>query len=623
MDPLLAHIKTPADLKHLSRQQLPLLVKELYSAFMDGIAQSGGHFASNLGAIELSIALHYVFSAPNDPIVWDVGHQAYAHKILTGRGDKIHTIRKFGGLAPFPKISESPYDAMGVGHSPTSIGAALGMAIADQLDHKNNHAVAVIGDGAMTAGMAFEALNNAGWRTDLPFLIILNDNEMSISKNLGAFPQFLARNFVQDVKKLLVSVKTKTTPVLKKFPWALDTVQQIGTQLHDLAHETRSSLSLFNDFGFHYTGPIDGHDVLGLVDMLSYLKEQKGPQLLHIHTQKGHGYAPAEKDPIGFHAIKPFPMGNPPLAAAPDKSETFSKVFGDWMVEMGKKDSRLTAITPAMGEGSHLIEFSQAYPERYFDVGIAEQHAVTFAAGLALRGKKPVVAIYSTFLQRAYDQVIHDVVIQNLPVLFAIDRAGIVGADGPTHIGAYDISFMRCLPNIIFATPSDENECRLLLSTCYALDTPTAVRYPRGTGVGVKITHNDFSTVPVGKAIVRRQGKKVALLAFGPLLHRVKELAEKIDATLVDMRFVKPMDEQLIKKLAKTHVYFVTLEENTIKGGAGSAFLEILAEKGLSVKTLLIGLPDNVSEHGSVEEVTKSLNLDKNSVEKRILEFIT
>ncbi|MFH4354881.1 MAG: 1-deoxy-D-xylulose-5-phosphate synthase [Neisseriaceae bacterium] len=618
---LLDNVYYPTDLKKIPKADLPELAKEIRTFLLKNIAKSGGHFASNLGTVELTIALHYVFDTPTDHLIWDVGHQAYVHKLLTGRKEKMSTIRCYQGLAPFPRIVESPYDAFGVGHSSTSISAALGLAIADQLEGNSNHSIAVIGDGAMTAGMAFEALNNAGNRKDIKLLVILNDNKMSISANVGVLPQYLARNLVQDVKGLLKTFKAKTTPILEKIPLAIPTAQNIESHFNSLIHQTRSGLSLFNDFGFHYTGIVEGHNLLELIEILEYLKKEPGPQLLHIHTQKGHGYVPAEQDPIGFHALPQFDLAAPPLTAPNNPKITYSKVFGQWCIDQAKADRRFIAITPAMCEGSGLAEFAEQFPPRYFDVGIAEQHAVTFAAGLALGGKKPVVAIYSTFLQRAYDQLIHDVAIQNLPVLLAVDRAGLVGEDGPTHVGAYDLSFLRCIPNLIVACPSDENECRLLLSSCYQQNQPAVVRYPKGEGPGVPV-ETGFETVPIGQGIIRKKGEKLALLAFGSMVHPALDVAENLNATVVDMRFVKPLDETLILQLAKDHFYFVTLEENTIKGGAGSAVLEALARHQVLLPVLQLGLPDEVIEHGNRSTLMKTLGLDRDGIKKRILEFM-
>lgn len=610
--PLLDTVPTPADLRRLPQSALPQLVRELRVALMQGISRSGGHFASNLGVIELTVALHYVFETPRDHLVWDVGHQAYAHKILTGRRAAMPTIRHKDGLAPFPKRDESEYDTFGVGHSSTSIGAALGMAVANRLSGSPARSVAIIGDGAMTAGQAFEALNNAGDMQDVNLLVILNDNEMSISQNVGALPKYLAQNVVHDVKDL---IKGTGKQVLSMLPGALDAARQVKSTLKDIVSP---SLSLFNNFGFDYTGPIDGHDVLRLVEVLQELKHKNGPQLLHIHTKKGKGFAPAEGDPIGFHAIGKFDVNHPPQQAAQSSSAlTYTQVFGQWLCDMAAADKRLIGITPAMREGSGLVEFSKEFPQRYFDVGIAEQHAVTFAAGLACEGKKPVVAIYSTFLQRAYDQLIHDVALQNLPVLFAIDRAGIVGADGATHAGVYDLSFLRCVPNMVIATPSDENECRLLLSSCYALDVPTAVRYPRGAGTGAVVA-DGLDTVPVGRGVVRRQGQKIALIAFGSMVAPAMQAAETLDATVADMRFVKPLDEALLRELAATHDYLVTLEENAVMGGAGSAVSEVLRGQGCIKPLLHIGVPDVVTAHGDAKLILQDLGMDAAGVTQRI-----
>lgn len=610
--PLLDTVPTPADLRRLPQSALPQLVRELRVALMQGISRSGGHFASNLGVIELTVALHYVFETPRDHLVWDVGHQAYAHKILTGRRAAMPTIRHKDGLAPFPKREESEYDTFGVGHSSTSIGAALGMAVANRLSGSPARSVAIIGDGAMTAGQAFEALNNAGDMQDVNLLVILNDNEMSISQNVGALPKYLAQNVVHDVKDL---IKGTGKQVLSMLPGALDAARQVKSTLKDIVSP---SLSLFNNFGFDYTGPIDGHDVLRLVEVLQELKHKNGPQLLHIHTKKGKGFAPAEGDPIGFHAIGKFDIDHPPQQAAQSSSAlTYTQVFGRWLCDMAAADKRLIGITPAMREGSGLVEFSKEFPQRYFDVGIAEQHAVTFAAGLACEGKKPVVAIYSTFLQRAYDQLIHDVALQNLPVLFAIDRAGIVGADGATHAGVYDLSFLRCVPNMVIATPSDENECRLLLSSCYALDVPTAVRYPRGAGTGAVVA-DGLDTVPIGRGVVRRQGQKIALIAFGSMVAPAMQAAETLDATVADMRFVKPLDEALLRELAETHDYLVSLEENAVMGGAGSAVSEVLRGQGCIKPLLHIGVPDVVTAHGDAKLILQDLGMDAAGVTQRI-----
>jgi len=591
---------------------------------LDSVGKTGGHFASNLGAVELTVALHYVYDTPEDHLVWDVGHQSYPHKILTGRKNQMHTMRQYGGLAGFPKRSESEYDAFGVGHSSTSIGAALGMAVADKQLGNNRRSVAIIGDGAMTAGQAFEALNCAG-DMDVDLLVILNDNEMSISPNVGALPKYLASNVVRDMHGLLSTIKAQSSKVLDKLPGAMELAQKVENKIKTLAGEAehaKQSLSLFENFGFRYTGPVDGHNVENLVDVLKDLRGRKGPQLLHVITKKGNGYKFAENDPVKYHAVAKLPSEVPapevkPAAAKP----TYTQVFGQWLCDQAAADERLVAITPAMREGSGLVEFEQQFPDRYFDVGIAEQHAVTFAGGLACEGIKPVVAIYSTFLQRAYDQLVHDVALQNLPVLFAIDRAGIVGADGPTHAGLYDLSFLRCVPNMIIAAPSDENECRLLLSTCYQANSPSAVRYPRGTGTGATIS-DGLETVEIGKGIIRREGEKIAVIAFGSMVVPSLTAADNLNATVADMRFVKPIDEELIVHLAQSHDYIVTVEENAELGGAGSAVLEVLAKHGICKPVLLLGVEDKVTEHGDPKKLLADLGLNAESVEKRIAGWI-
>ena len=622
--PLLDIIDTPQDLRRLEKKQLPQVAAELREFLLDSVGKTGGHFASNLGAVELTVALHYVYDTPEDHLVWDVGHQSYPHKILTGRKNQMHTMRQYGGLAGFPKRSESEYDAFGVGHSSTSIGAALGMAVADKQLGNNRRSVAIIGDGAMTAGQAFEALNCAG-DMDVDLLVILNDNEMSISPNVGALPKYLASNVVRDMHGLLSTIKAQSSKVLDKLPGAMELAQKVENKIKTLAGEAehaKQSLSLFENFGFRYTGPVDGHNVENLVDVLKDLRGRKGPQLLHVITKKGNGYKFAENDPVKYHAVAKLPSEVPapevkPAAAKP----TYTQVFGQWLCDQAAADERLVAITPAMREGSGLVEFEQQFPDRYFDVGIAEQHAVTFAGGLACEGIKPVVAIYSTFLQRAYDQLVHDVALQNLPVLFAIDRAGIVGADGPTHAGLYDLSFLRCVPNMIIAAPSDENECRLLLSTCYQANSPSAVRYPRGTGTGATIS-DGLETVEIGKGIIRREGEKIAVIAFGSMVAPSLTTAENLNATVADMRFVKPMDEELIVHLARSHDYIVTAEENAEQGGAGSAVLEVLAKHGICKPVLLLGVEDKVTEHGDPKKLLADLGLNAEAVEKRIAGWI-
>lgn len=627
--PLLDLIDSPQDLRRLDKKQLPRLAGELRAFLLESVGQTGGHFASNLGAVELTIALHYVYDTPEDKLVWDVGHQSYPHKILTGRKNQMHTMRQYGGLAGFPKRSESEYDAFGVGHSSTSIGAALGMAAADKLLGSDRRSVAIIGDGAMTAGQAFEALNCAG-DMDVDLLVVLNDNEMSISPNVGALPKYLASNVVRDMHGLLSTVKAQTGKVLDKIPGAMEFAQKVEHKIKTLAEEAehaKQSLSLFENFGFRYTGPVDGHNVENLVDVLKDLLSRKGPQLLHVITKKGNGYKLAENDPVKYHAVANLPKES--AAQMPSEKEpkpaakpTYTQVFGKWLCDRAAADSRLVAITPAMREGSGLVEFEQRFPDRYFDVGIAEQHAVTFAGGLACEGMKPVVAIYSTFLQRAYDQLVHDIALQNLPVLFAVDRAGIVGADGPTHAGLYDLSFLRCVPNMIVAAPSDENECRLLLSTCYQADAPAAVRYPRGTGTGVPVS-DGMETVEIGKGIIRREGEKTAFIAFGSMVAPALAVAEKLNATVADMRFVKPIDEELIVRLARSHDRIVTLEENAEQGGAGGAVLEVLAKHGICKPVLLLGVADTVTGHGDPKKLLDGLGLSAEAVERRVRAWLS
>ncbi|HGG9651201.1 TPA: 1-deoxy-D-xylulose-5-phosphate synthase [Neisseria meningitidis] len=627
--PLLDLIDSPQDLRRLDKKQLPRLAGELRTFLLESVGQTGGHFASNLGAVELTIALHYVYDTPEDKLVWDVGHQSYPHKILTGRKNQMHTMRQYGGLAGFPKRCESEYDAFGVGHSSTSIGAALGMVAADKLLGSDRRSVAIIGDGAMTAGQAFEALNCAG-DMDVDLLVVLNDNEMSISPNVGALPKYLASNVVRDMHGLLSTVKAQTGKVLDKIPGAMEFAQKVEHKIKTLAEEAehaKQSLSLFENFGFRYTGPVDGHNVENLVDVLKDLRSRKGPQLLHVITKKGNGYKLAENDPVKYHAVANLPKES--AAQMPSEKEpkpaakpTYTQVFGKWLCDRAAADSRLVAITPAMREGSGLVEFEQRFPDRYFDVGIAEQHAVTFAGGLACEGMKPVVAIYSTFLQRAYDQLVHDIALQNLPVLFAVDRAGIVGADGPTHAGLYDLSFLRCVPNMIVAAPSDENECRLLLSTCYQADAPAAVRYPRGTGTGAPVS-DGMETVEIGKGIIRREGEKTAFIAFGSMVAPALAVAEKLNATVADMRFVKPIDEELIVRLARSHDRIVTLEENAEQGGAGGAVLEVLAKHGICKPVLLLGVADTVTGHGDPKKLLDDLGLSAEAVERRVRAWLS
>ncbi|WP_348732716.1 1-deoxy-D-xylulose-5-phosphate synthase [Rheinheimera texasensis] len=606
--PLLAKANLPADLRQIPQDQLPRLSHELRDYLLHCVSQSSGHFASGLGAIELTVALHYVYNTPFDRLIWDVGHQAYPHKILTGRRERMPTIRQLDGLHPFPCREESEYDTLTVGHSSTSISAALGMAIAARAEQKNRKVVAVIGDGAITAGMAFEALNHAGEvRPDM--LVILNDNEMSISENVGALNRYFARILSGN---FYTSLREGGKKILSGVP-----------PLHELASRAEEHFkgmvtpgTFFEELGFNYIGPIDGHDVLNLVDTIRNMRQLKGPQLLHIVTKKGKGYAPAEQDPIGWHAVSKFDPASqmqPKKAASP----SFSNIFGNWLCDMAAQDKLLHAITPAMREGSDLVRFSKTYPERYYDVAIAEQHAVTLAAGLATEGLKPVVAIYSSFLQRGYDQLIHDVALQNLDVTFAIDRAGIVGADGATHQGAFDLSYLRCVPNLLIMAPSDENECRQMLYTAYQHKGPAAVRYPRGSATGVA-PDEQMTALPVGKGRVVRTGAKIAILAFGTLLQHATKVAETLDATLVDMRFVKPLDLGLLQQLSNDHQYFVTLEDNAIAGGAGSGVNEAVAALQLPVQMLNLGLPDHFIRHGTQEQLYAELGLDSAGIEQSI-----
>lgn len=607
--PTLALAENPDELRSLPKESLPKLCDELRQYLLDSVSRSSGHFASGLGTVELTVALHYVYQTPFDHLVWDVGHQAYPHKILTGRRDKISTIRQKNGLHPFPWRAESEYDVLSVGHSSTSISAGLGMAVAAAREGKNRRTVCVIGDGAITAGMAFEAMNHAG-DIDPDMLVVLNDNEMSISENVGALNNHLAQLLSG---KLYSTLREGGKKVLSGLPPIKELVKRTEEHLKGMVVPG----TLFEELGFNYIGPVDGHDVQGLVATLKNMRDLKGPQLLHIMTKKGRGYAPAEKDPISFHAVPKFDPASGTLPKSAGGLPTYSKIFGDWLCETAAKDSSLMAITPAMREGSGMVQFSRDYPQQYFDVAIAEQHAVTFAAGLAIGGYKPVVAIYSTFLQRAYDQLIHDVAIQNLPVMFAIDRGGIVGADGQTHQGAFDLSFMRCIPTMVIMTPSDENECRQMLYTGYHYNEgPSAVRYPRGTGTGAPL--EPLSALPIGKGVVRREGEKLAILNFGTLLPEAAQVSEALNATLVDMRFVKPLDEQLVLELAASHDALVTLEENAIMGGAGSGVNELLMAKRRAIPVLNIGLPDSFISQGSQEEVRVDLGLDAAGIQQKI-----
>ncbi|WP_371188571.1 1-deoxy-D-xylulose-5-phosphate synthase [Thalassotalea maritima] len=611
--PLLAKIDEPAQLREFAQEDLRQISDELRSYLLNSVSKSSGHFASGLGAIELTVALHYVYNSPFDNIIWDVGHQAYPHKILTGRRDQLHTIRQKDGLHPFPWREESKYDVLSVGHSSTSISAALGMTVAAEKEGKGRKTVAVIGDGAMTAGMAFEALNHGG-DIHKDMLIVLNDNEMSISENVGALNNHLA-------KLLSGSLYTGLRESSKRILNSIPPIKELASRAEEHLKGMVVPSTFFEELGFNYIGPIDGHDVDGLVDTMRNMRNLKGPQILHVVTRKGKGYEQAEQDPIKYHAVPKFDPASQSLPKSAPSLPTYSKIFGDWLCEMASNDDKLVAITPAMREGSGMVEFSQRFPDKYFDVAIAEQHAVTFGAGLAIGGNNPVVAIYSSFLQRAYDQLIHDVAIQNLPVLFAIDRAGVVGADGPTHQGAYDLSFMRCIPNMVIMCPSNEAECRLMLSTGHKHNGPAAVRYPRGNAVGVELPSID-ETIEIGKGVVKRDGENIAILSFGTMLGAATQAADKLNATLVDMRFVKPLDQQMITELAKTHSHFVTVEDNAIAGGAGSAVNEYMLAQGLTSKLLNIGLPDEFIKHGTQDEIHHELGLDSEGIVKQINAFI-
>ncbi len=604
--PLLCRIDSPNDLRHLPVADLLPLAAELRSFLLDSVSRSGGHFAAGLGTIELTIALHYVFNTPEDRLVWDVGHQAYPHKVLTGRRDRIHTVRQWQGIAPFPKRDESPYDTFGVGHSSTSISAALGMAIAAKHQGIPRKAIAVIGDGGMTAGLAFEALNHAG-DLGIDLLVILNDNAMSISPNVGA----LSNRFAQVLSgKLYTTVKEGSKKVLSAMP----SVWELARRAEEHVKGLIIPGTLFEELGFNYIGPIDGHDLDAVLHTLRNISVLPGPQLLHVITRKGKGYGPAEEDPVKYHGVTPFDPNRGIVAAKTGPSKpTYTKVFGDWVCDMAARDRRLTAITPAMREGSGLVRFEKEYPDRYFDVGIAEQHSVTVAAGMACDGLKPVVAIYSTFMQRAYDQVIHDVAVQNLPVLFAIDRAGLVGADGPTHNGSYDVSFLRCLPNMVIMAPADENECRQMLYTGFLLEQPATVRYPRGEGPGARI-EEEMTALPIGRAEVKRRGKGLAILAFGTMVEPALAAGEDLDATVVNMRFIKPLDSALIVEMAESHDMLITVEENVIAGGAGAGVAELLAAQGRFTPVVQYGLPDRLIQHGSREEMLADAGLTKDGI---------
>lgn len=607
---LLEQIDSPCDVRALDRNKLAQLAKELRQFILDSVSQTGGHLSSNLGTVELAIALHHVFNTPDDRIVWDVGHQSYPHKILTGRRDQMSTLRQLGGLSGFPKRSESPYDAFGTAHSSTSISAALGMAVASRNAGVDRQHIAVIGDGAMTAGMVFEAMNNAGVTPNVNLLVILNDNDMSISPPVGALNQYLARllsgQFYATAKSMGRAVLQHVPPVL-----------ELARRFEEHAKGMIMPATLFEEFGFNYVGPIDGHDLQALTLTLQNLRDRGGLQFLHVVTKKGHGYKLAEADPVLYHGPGKFdPEVGIQKSNGPGKP-TFTQIFGQWLCDMAQADDRLVGITPAMREGSGMVEFEKRFPQRYFDVGIAEQHAVTFAAGIACEGQKPVVAIYSTFLQRGYDQLIHDVALQNLDVTFALDRAGIVGADGATHAGNYDIAFLRCIPNMVIATPSDENETRLLLTSCYQYPGPASVRYPRGSGRGVSVS-DELSTVEIGKAVLRRQGQAVALLVFGTLMPEAREVAQELDLTLVDMRFVKPIDAAMLLELAQSHQAVVTLEEACVMGGAGSAVSEFYREHAIDLPILQLGLPDLFIDHGDQGALRAGVGLDKSGILEKI-----
>ncbi len=599
---LLETINYPPDLRRLPAAKLTALAQELRQFLIHSVATRGGHFAAGLGTVELTIALHYVFDTPYDRLVWDVGHQAYPHKVLTGRREQLHTIKQDSGLAPFPTRSESEYDTFGVGHSSTSISAALGMAVAAAQRGEKRRVVAIIGDGALTAGMAFEALNHAG---SLPadLLIVLNDNDMSISENVGALSNYLARALSG---RMYSHLRESGKKVLRQMP----TVWELARRSEEHLKGMVLPGTLFEEMGFNYIGPIDGHDVKALVDTLRNLRKLRGPQFLHVVTRKGKGYAPAEADPIKWHGPGPFDPASGMIFKEASSGPTYSQIFGKWLCDMAERDPAIVGITPAMREGSGLVEYSKRFPQRYFDVAIAEQHAVTFAAGLAAEGLKPVVAIYSTFLQRAYDQLIHDVALQNLPVVFAVDRAGLVGSDGATHQGSYDLSFLRCIPNMIIMAPADENECRQMLYTGTTLSSPSVIRYPRGTGPGAAIAA-EMTALPVGQAQLRREGRSgLLILAFGALVDSAQKIAERLDATIVNMRFIKPLDEKLVLSLAQRHRALITVEENAVIGGAGAGVGELLASAGVQIPLLHVGIPDTFIEHGTRDTCLTRAGLD-------------
>jgi len=615
MYPLLETINSPADLRRLPRSQLKALADQLRAYVLDSVSKTGGHLSSNLGTVELTVALHYVFNTPDDRLVWDVGHQTYPHKILTGRRERMSTLRQFGGLSGFPRRDESEYDTFGTAHSSTSISAALGMALAAQQKGENRHAVAIIGDGAMSAGMAFEALNNAGVHDHCKLLVVLNDNDMSISPPVGALNRYLAQLMSG---RFYASAKNVGKQVLSVAPPLLELAKRLEAHAKGMVMPA----TLFENFGFNYIGPIDGHDLESLIPTLENIKHlmstNGGPQFLHVVTKKGQGYKLAEADPIAYHGPGKFDPAMGLQKSSVHAKQTFTQVFGRWLCDMAEQDSRLVGITPAMREGSGMVEFHQRFPERYHDVGIAEQHAVTFAAGMACEGLKPVVAIYSTFLQRGYDQLIHDVALQNLPVVFALDRAGLVGADGATHAGAYDIPYLRCIPNMSVACPADENECRKLLTSAFEQNHPVAVRYPRGAGAGVE-PEAGLQSLPFGKGEIRREGASIAILAFGTLLYPALQAAEKLGATVVNMRWAKPLDTELLLKVAAAHEALVTLEEGAIMGGAGSAVSEALQAAGLVKPLLQLGLKDEFIEHGDHAKLLALQGLDAEGIEASIL----
>ena len=621
MTNLLETISCPEDLRAYEVAKLPQIARELRNYILSSVSNTGGHLSSNLGTVELAVALHYVFDTPHDRIVWDVGHQAYAHKILTGRRESMAGLRQHGGISGFPKRSESEYDSFGTAHSSTSISAALGMAVAAKAKNEARNAIAVIGDGAMSAGMAFEAMNNAGVNKKVPLIVILNDNEMSISPAVGALNRYL-------VKLISGSMYAATKRGLDKVLSVAPPIREFAKRLEGHAKGMVGPATIFEEFGFDYYGPIDGHNLNVLLPTLENIKvlaQTEGPQFLHIITKKGKGYSLAENDPILYHGPGKFdPVKG--IQVKPSGKKTYTQVFGEWLCDMGAQDERLIAITPAMREGSGLVEFEQRFPERYHDVGIAEQHAVTFAAGIACEGLKPVVAIYSTFLQRGYDQLIHDVTLQNLPIVFAIDRAGIVGADGATHAGAFDVAFLRCLPNLVLMTPSNEQECRAMLTTGFMHDGPAAVRYPRGAGIGAETTGQILEALPLGKGRIVRSiseqqapNKKIAFVCFGPLLYNALPVAEELNATVVDMRFVKPLDEELLANIARTHDALVFVEDSAVKGGAGSACLEFLADQNIQIESMQMGLPDEYVEHGEVNFLLDLYGLSSEKIKQRVL----